>query len=197
MPMIISGAVRDLRAKGVSISLLGDVEETEIKLFLRTMDYEDFVGRFYGSLPLSPSGKCVAAAARMMAEDLVGLSPGQVMDLRLSDEDSVVVLKTCQYEPSQLPLSDGGMLIAARAGKSQDEIVQMAPAEVMDLGLCDEDSIAVLKMYRFEIAGKGMTVGAEGAQVTNTAGDWRCAAGPRSVPQACTGRRSSTNRAVA
>ena len=137
MPMIISGAVRDLRSKGVSISLLGDAEETEIKLFLRTMDYEDFVGRFYGSLPLSPSAMCVAAAARMTPEDLARMSPRQVMDLQLRDEDSLAVLRACQYE--QLAISDDGMLIAARAGHSLDQLLGSPAEGLASLGLGPSD----------------------------------------------------------
>ena len=47
MPNIIKDAVKDLQVKsGVSISLLGDPEQTKIKVFLRTMEYDEFFKRF-------------------------------------------------------------------------------------------------------------------------------------------------------
>eukprot|EP01050_Picozoa_sp_SAG11_P000959 SAG11_NODE_37_length_21777_cov_4.523711_9_plen_443_part_00 len=46
MPTIVSGAVADLRKIGISISMLGDSEETKIKLYLRTMEYDEFFARF-------------------------------------------------------------------------------------------------------------------------------------------------------
>ena len=58
MPMIVYGAVMDLKKKGVSISLLGDAEETEIKVFLRTVEYEEFLSRFYETVTLSARGMC-------------------------------------------------------------------------------------------------------------------------------------------
>ena len=47
MPMIVYGAVEDLKKKGVSISVLGDTEATDIKVFLRTVEYDEFLSRFY------------------------------------------------------------------------------------------------------------------------------------------------------
>ena len=39
MPMVVYGAVTDLKKKGVSISLLGDDEVTDIKVSLRCIEY--------------------------------------------------------------------------------------------------------------------------------------------------------------
>ena len=47
--------MEDLRSKRVSISLLGDAEQTEIKLFLRVMEYDEFLARFYPDTALSAS----------------------------------------------------------------------------------------------------------------------------------------------
>eukprot|EP01045_Picozoa_sp_COSAG04_P053272 COSAG04_NODE_23171_length_342_cov_1.901235_1_plen_92_part_10 len=69
MPMIIHGAVEDLRSKRVSISLLGDAEQTEIKLFLRVMEYDEFLARFYPDTALSASGMCLIAGAKKTEED--------------------------------------------------------------------------------------------------------------------------------
>ena len=44
MPYTVDGAVKDLQRKGVSISRLGDAEETEIKLCLRIMEYDELLG---------------------------------------------------------------------------------------------------------------------------------------------------------
>ena len=35
-----------LKKKGMSISLLGDAEDTDIKVFLRTAEYDEFLSRF-------------------------------------------------------------------------------------------------------------------------------------------------------
>jgi hypothetical protein len=45
MPAIIANAVTDLRAKGVSISVAGSEEETDIKVLLRSCDIADFYAR--------------------------------------------------------------------------------------------------------------------------------------------------------
>jgi hypothetical protein len=45
MPAIIANAVPDLRAKGVSISVAGSEEETDIKVLLRACDIADFYAR--------------------------------------------------------------------------------------------------------------------------------------------------------
>lgn len=45
MPSIITSAVDDLRAKGLSISMLGSTEDTEAKVFLSTMDAADVFER--------------------------------------------------------------------------------------------------------------------------------------------------------
>jgi hypothetical protein len=45
MPAIIANAVTDLRAKGVSISVAGSEEETDIKVLLRACDIADFYAR--------------------------------------------------------------------------------------------------------------------------------------------------------
>ena len=46
LPTIIREAVTDLRGKGISISWLGESEKTKIKVYLRTIDYDEFVATF-------------------------------------------------------------------------------------------------------------------------------------------------------
>ena len=66
MPMMVYGAVMDLKKNGVSISLLGDVEDTDITVFLRTAEYNEFLSRFYyyDEVTLSARSMCLAAAAK-------------------------------------------------------------------------------------------------------------------------------------
>jgi hypothetical protein len=45
MPSIISGAINDLRKKGLDISMAGSGEKTAITAFLRTIEYTDFLVR--------------------------------------------------------------------------------------------------------------------------------------------------------
>lgn len=90
MPYIIAGAIKDLRAKGVSISLLGDVEETDIKLFLRVLDYGDFLQRFYQTvLPLSEQGMCTAACAVTPSHALCSMNDAALVALGLGPDDAV------------------------------------------------------------------------------------------------------------
>ena len=145
MPMIIYGAVMDLRGKGVSISLLGDAEATDIKVFLRTVEYDEFLSRFYDEVTLSARGMCLAAAAKMTQEDLFG-SPRAVLELGLPEDDLAAAFKQ-HYD--QLPLSDPGLLIVARADKTQDDMISMDLTSVIELGLPDEDSLAGLKKCQY------------------------------------------------
>eukprot|EP01047_Picozoa_sp_COSAG01_P057890 COSAG01_NODE_6749_length_3516_cov_5.334504_2_plen_507_part_00 len=46
MPSIVSGAIKDLRSKGVSISMASSGEKTKIVVFLRAIEYTDFIARF-------------------------------------------------------------------------------------------------------------------------------------------------------
>jgi len=143
MPMIIHGAVEDLRSKRVSISLLGDAEQTEIKLFLRVMEYDEFLARFYPDTALSASGMCLIAGAKKTEEDAAAMGPTDVLQLKLPDADSLAVLKTHTY--SQLPLSDAGMVLAAEAGKSQGELAAMDEAELSSLELGEADTAAMIE----------------------------------------------------
>jgi hypothetical protein len=146
MPFIIAGAITDLRAKGVSISLLGDEEETEIKLFLRVMEYGEFIGRFYSAIPvrgISVRGMCLAAAAKKSQEEFYVMEPQQLMVL-LDDQDSAAVLKRFHY--AELPLSDTGVLVAARAGKSASALMHegatdQAALESLGLDLQDVEIV--------------------------------------------------------
>eukprot|EP01043_Picozoa_sp_COSAG02_P104812 COSAG02_NODE_40817_length_401_cov_0.844371_1_plen_110_part_01 len=71
MPHIITSAVEDLQKKGFSISFMGDAQVTKIKLWLRVMKYDEFIKRFYDSIPISVSGMCIAAEAKKTQEDLL------------------------------------------------------------------------------------------------------------------------------
>ena len=141
MPMIVYGAVEDLKKKGVSISLLGDAEETEIKVFLRTVEYDEFLSGFYEKVTLSACGMCLAAAAKKTQDDLPQLSVGAVMELALPEEDSLAVLKKQQYR--ELPLPDPSLLIVAKARMTQHEVFASDEAVLAALGLAAEDIGAV------------------------------------------------------
>ena len=91
MPMILYGAVMDLRGKGMSISLLGDAVDTDIKVLKRTVEYDESLTRFYDEVPLSARGMCLAAAAKRTQGDLIQ-SPKVVMELGLPEEDALAVL---------------------------------------------------------------------------------------------------------
>jgi hypothetical protein len=163
MPMIIYGAVMDLRGKGMSISLLGDAEATDIKVFMRTVEYDEFLSRFYDEVPLSPRGMCLAAAAKRTQEDLIR-SPRAVLELGLAEDDLAAVFKQ-HYD--RLRLSDPGLLIVARADKKQDDLIGMDPSSVMDLGMSDEDSVALLRMYHYDqlpLSDKGLLTAAKAGQ---------------------------------
>ena len=115
MPMVVYGAVMDLKKKGVSISLLGDAAVTDIKVSLRCIEYDDFMSRFYEEVTLSARGMCLAAAAKRTQEDLLQLSVAAVMELEMLEADSLAVLRMHLYEA--LPLPDPALLLVVRAGR--------------------------------------------------------------------------------
>eukprot|EP01043_Picozoa_sp_COSAG02_P048619 COSAG02_NODE_4793_length_4973_cov_2.768158_3_plen_305_part_00 len=167
MPFIIAGAVRDLRKKGVSISLLGDEETTEIKLFLRIKEYGEFIGRFYEKLQLSVSGMCLVAAAKKTQDQLMG-SPEAIAEIDgLSIEDQVAVLKVHHY--ADLPTMTGtGMQLAAKAGKSQQDLLDLDEQSLSSLGLegvdtqAITDTAAMVAMYKhLPISVAGVRIAAE------------------------------------
>ena len=95
MPFIIAGAIKDLRVKGMSISLLGDAEKTEIKLCLRIMEYDEFLSQFYDEsvITLSKSGMCIAAAAKKTQKELLTMAPADLVQLQFKDEHPAVRTK--------------------------------------------------------------------------------------------------------
>ena len=126
MPYIVAGAVEDLRSKGVSISLLESGETTDLKLYLRMVEYDEFLRRFYDTVPLSASGMCLAAEAKISANELTACNPAALMQVKgFTEQDKLAVLKQHQYK--DLPLSDAGMLIAATATKTAGELTAGSP----------------------------------------------------------------------
>ena len=73
-------------------------EDTDIKVFLRSIEYDDFLSRFYEEVTLSASGMCVVAAAKRMQEDLSKLSVAAVIELGMPDADRLAVLKKSHYD---------------------------------------------------------------------------------------------------
>lgn len=157
MPMIVYGAVMDLKKKGLSISLLGDAEDTDIKVFLRTAEYDEFLSRFYEKVTLSASGMCLAAAAKQTQEDVSRLSVAAVLELGMPEEDTLAMLKKFHYDAS-LPLSNGGLLIVANAGKTQYELLASGEAALAALGLGAEEVEVVAKAVEAERALVATTV---------------------------------------
>eukprot|EP01045_Picozoa_sp_COSAG04_P021598 COSAG04_NODE_2341_length_4295_cov_5.618061_3_plen_810_part_00 len=95
MPEILHGAVKDLKRKGFSISLLDDEIKTEIKLCLRIMEYDEFLSQFYDNptIPLSKSGMCIAAAAKKTQWELRAMEPASLTQPQFEDEDPAVRTK--------------------------------------------------------------------------------------------------------
>ena len=97
MPTIICGAVKDLKMKGVRIRLVGEEEETDIKVFLRTMEFDEFFGRFYRDLPLSSAAMCLLAGQRIRQEQLYGMDEAQLQKVGLAPEDIAVALAELRF----------------------------------------------------------------------------------------------------
>jgi hypothetical protein len=144
MPYVITGAVKDLQKKGVSISLLDDKEETDIKLCLRIMEYDEFLSQFYDAVPLSVSGMCVVAAAKMTQEDLVCMKPGAVMQLETLGDNPAARVKLPEDDAVALLL-----LIASQYpdGFQADAVLSMH--EVLAAEFSDRNSVAVLRKYHY------------------------------------------------
>lgn len=64
----------------------------------------------------------------MMLVLLISMDPSAVIQLGLADEDSVVILKKYQYKALALP--DPALVLVARAGMTQQELLTYA-GEVM------------------------------------------------------------------
>lgn len=64
----------DSSAGGAGISLLGEAEATDIKVFLRIADYSEFLRRFYDDVALSARGMCAVATAKLTQWGLANLS---------------------------------------------------------------------------------------------------------------------------
>eukprot|EP01044_Picomonas_judraskeda_P013782 COSAG03_NODE_2119_length_3105_cov_3.504657_2_plen_227_part_00 len=64
----------DSSAGGAGISLLGEAEATDIKVFLRIADYSEFLRRFYDDVALSARGMCAVATGKLTQWGLANLS---------------------------------------------------------------------------------------------------------------------------
>lgn len=154
MPMIVYGAVEDLRRKGISISLVGHREDTKIKVCLRILEYDEFLQRFYAQLTLSPRGMCILAAAQITEDELLR-RPKSVIAAGVPAEDVASTL--CHHflvvgdsERGSVPLlSPDGMLIAARQDKAAADLSELSPSAVLSLKLPTVDTLAVLRRYQY------------------------------------------------
>eukprot|EP01045_Picozoa_sp_COSAG04_P025673 COSAG04_NODE_3413_length_2834_cov_2.395978_1_plen_667_part_10 len=98
MPTIICGAVKDLKMKGVRIILVGEEEDPEaIKVFLRTMEFDEFFGRFYRDLPLSSAAMCLLVGQKIRQEQLYGMDEAQLQKVGLAPEDIAVALAELRF----------------------------------------------------------------------------------------------------
>eukprot|EP01045_Picozoa_sp_COSAG04_P004159 COSAG04_NODE_176_length_21411_cov_10.599240_26_plen_399_part_01 len=134
MPFIIAGAIKDLRAKGVSISLLGDAEKTKIKLFLRIEGYGQFIARFYDGVPLSVTGMCIAAATKTAAEMMFAMQPDRIAALRIEpDQDPKVKVRVCISPQEADNVQVAHDCFAARAQQKAYKMAQEGERALSDL----------------------------------------------------------------
>ena len=159
MPFIIAGAIKDLRAKGVSISLLGDAEITEIKVFLRVMDYGDFIGRFYETAhDVSVGGICKLACANKPSHMLAWLEDSALGALGLSPADVAAAARSriCFTQcDSKVVLSESGTVATGQGSAvCADEMIGGAHYIEFTI-LRQQDSSAYLGVVGVDFVTKG------------------------------------------
>ena len=123
--------MKDLKGKGISISLLGETERTEITVYFRTICYDEFLQqRFFGKIPLSPAGMCLAAAAKKTQEEVAAMGEAELRAIGIGVDEAVVVQAAARASYRLSPTASEEDLTLAMAAVQAGAVLRVESLEL-------------------------------------------------------------------